>query len=688
MGVAIDHAPFRKSLTMIRFSHLTRLNALGALALVALFSFSSCNSRYFWKGIRAYEKKQYPEAISSFQQAWAQWPNDTMALRLLGQSQLIVGDYANASRSFEELDLRANLSREDRQHWATALMNEAKYLEASDVLQPLAAQKDVNAYTQQLWNNCEQQLEVIEDQRFWEAQALLLPLHETASSPRISGDKLYFSSEPWRWGETDHYARLDRNETWSMDLKSSTRKVMKAADIEIWDLPEHDGMVNISPNGRSIAYSKKNPDGLGWFGDPQVGGFQLLISSRTASGAWSESRPFPFVEKGYVFAHPTWSPDGTKMYFASDIPSPESQGGMDIWVSERNGTFWEEPLNLGPEVNSEGDDVFPALDGNGRLYFASNGHPTLGGLDVFWTEIDPTVELAKRHWRDGSAWTKPIRMGFPVNTLADDFSYAPYDDGSAFVCSNRSGWDQVYRLSSIETPTTIEIQVTDYSSGMALPRVSLRWIDTRDGSAWDLRTDINGYASVSLPPNRAYRVEASAPGFILEQTIVTTTETTGQWDIEMAKVRMLNDANFASKYMGGTPFQLAAIEWSEGTSKLSRKGQLELDELADFLKLNPDIFMEIRTHEDASELDKSDEPSNRLSKNRGIQLETALLRRGVSSKQLLSLGKGISEISNDCEPGEPCAFYCHEENERTEFRIYGLLLQVPGQIDAADFSKD
>ena len=64
-------------------------------------------------------------------------------------------------------------------------------------------------------------------------------------------------------------------------------------------------------------------------------------------------------------------------------PSPEAQGGMDIWVSERNGTFWEEPLNLGPEVNSAGDEVFPAFDSNGRLYFASNGHPTLGGLDIF-----------------------------------------------------------------------------------------------------------------------------------------------------------------------------------------------------------------------------------------------------------------------------------------------------------------
>ena len=133
---------------MNRFTAITGCRAFSALALIALFSFSSCNSRHFWKGLRAYEKKQYSEAIANFEQAWFQWPNDTMALRLMGQSQLIVGDYANAARSFEELDLRAGLNAEDRQSWATALMNDSKYLEASDVLQPLMTPQNTNEYHQ------------------------------------------------------------------------------------------------------------------------------------------------------------------------------------------------------------------------------------------------------------------------------------------------------------------------------------------------------------------------------------------------------------------------------------------------------------------------------------------------------------------------------------------------------------
>ena len=118
---------------------------------------------------------------------------------------------------------------------------------------------------------------------------------------------------------------------------------MRAKEVTAMDVPDHDGIISLSPDGRSIAFSKKTNSSIGWFGDPIDGGYRLLVASRTATGEWSEARPFPFVEKGYVFAHPTWSPDGNRLYFATDLPSPEAQGGMDIWVSERNGTFWEEP---------------------------------------------------------------------------------------------------------------------------------------------------------------------------------------------------------------------------------------------------------------------------------------------------------------------------------------------------------
>jgi len=633
------------------------------------------------------EQERYTEAAANLHRALAKWPNDTMSYRLLGQTQMHLMDFAAAERTYEELGYRTALTADDQLNYAKCMMQQGKYAEAADVLEWLMVEDDAPEYVKRVWDRCTSQLHVDEDTRHWQISPLHFPGLETASAPRISENRLYFCSEPYQWGQADQTARLDRNETWFMDLGNSSPHVMRAKEVNAMNLPDHDGIISLSPDGRSIAFSKKNNRSVGWFGDPIDGGYQLLIASRTATGEWGEARPFPFVEKGYVFAHPTWSPDGNRLYFATDLPSPEAQGGMDIWVSERNGTFWEEPLNLGPEVNSAGDDVFPAFDSNGRLYFASNGHPTLGGLDIFWTEIDPTVKPETRHWRDGDAWKTPVRMAFPINSLADDYAFAIEPDGNhGFICSNREGFDEVFRVEHNEDVAAFNVVVTDYATGEALPRVPIRWIDLKDGSAWDTRTSLDGTLSIDLPPNRGFQVTCALPGYLVTRKFITTDATEPVWEVELAKIKTLNDKRFADHWMGGTPFEIAGLEW-EAEAQMTRASEVNLYDLVDFLKLNPEVFLEIRTHEDASAWDLFDQPTNRTSKLRSIEIESFLLKAGVSSKQLISVGKGIDELRNGCLPGEPCAFYNHEDNDRTEFRIYGLLQQTPGQIDPVPFMK-
>ena len=668
-------------------SPLSRSMTITAALVVGMVLLNSCGSRHFWKGLRMSEKQRYTEAAANLHRALAKWPNDTMSYRLLGQTQMHLMDFAAAERTYEELGYRTALTTDDQLNYAKCMMQQGKYAEAADVLEWLMVEDDTPEYVQRVWDRCTSQLHVDEDDRHWQISPLRFPGLETASAPRISENRLYFCSEPYQWGQADQTARLDRNETWFMNLGNTSPHVMRAKEVTAMNLPDHDGIISLSPDGRSIAYSKKNNRSIGWFGDPLDGGYQLLIASRTATGEWGEARPFPFVEKGYVFAHPTWSPDGNRLYFATDLPSPEARGGMDIWVSERNGTFWEEPLNLGPEVNSAGDEVFPAFDSNGRLYFASDGHPTLGGLDIFWTEIDPMVKPETRHWRDGDAWKTPVRMAFPINSLADDYAFAVEPDGThGFICSNREGFDEVFRVEHNEDVAAFNVVVTDYATGEALPRVPIRWIDLKDGSAWDTRTSLDGTLSIDLPPNRGFQVTCALPGYLVTRKFITTDSTEPIWEVELAKIKTLNDKRFADRWMGGTPFEIAGLEW-ESEAQMTRASEVNLYDLVDFLKLNPEVFLEIRTHEDASAWDLFDQPTNRTSKLRSIEIESFLLKAGVSSKQLISVGKGIDELRNGCLPGEACAFYNHEDNDRTEFRIYGLLQQTPGQIDPVPFMK-
>ena len=671
----MTHVPLSRSMTII------------TTLLVATVLLNSCGSRHFWKGLRLSEKSRHTEAVANLNRALTKWPNDTMSYRLLGQTQMHLMDFEAAERTYEELGYRTALTVDDQLNYAKCMMQQGKYAEAADVLEWLMIKDDAPEYVRRLWDRCTAQLHVNEDYRNWQISPLRFAGLETASAPRLSENQLYFCSEPYQWGQADRTARMDRNEVWFMDLGTSSRQVVRAKEITSMDLPDHDGVISLSKNGRSIAYSKKKSRGVGWFGDHIDGGYQLLIASRTATGEWGEARPFPYVEQGYVFAHPTWSKDGNSLYFVTDLPSPEAQGGMDIWVSKRNGVFWEEPLNLGPEVNSSGDEVFPAFDSMGRLYFASNGHPTLGGLDIFWTEIDSTVKPEIRQWRDGDAWKTPVRMAFPVNSLADDYAFALESDGEhGFICSNRGGLDEIFRVQHSESAVTYNITVKDYATGAALPRVPIRWIDLKDGSAWDTRTSLDGQLSIGLPPNHGFQVTCELPGYLVQRKFITTDATEPILELALAKIKTLNDKRFADQWMGGTPFEIGGLEW-ESETKMTRGSEINLFALVDFLKLNPEVFLEIRTHEDASAWDLYDQPTNRKSKLRAIEIEAFLLKSGVSSKQLISVGKGIDELRNDCRPGEPCASYNHEDNNRTEFRIYGLLQQNPGEIDLMPFMK-
>lgn len=666
---------------------LFRSMTITATLMAGMMLLNSCGSRHFWKGLRLSDKERYTEAAANLHRALAKWPNDTMSYRLLGQTQFHLMDFAAAERTYEELGFRTALNADDQLNYAKCMMQQGKYAEAADVLEWLMMDDDAPEYVRRVWDRCASQLHVDEDERRWQVSPLHLPGLETASAPRISKNRLYFCSEPYQWSRADQAARLDRNETWFIDLGNNSPHVMRAKEVTAMDLPDHDGIISLSPDGRSIAYSKKNNRSVGWFGDPIEGGYQLLIASRTATGEWGEPNPFPFVEKGYVFAHPTWSPDGNRLYFATDLPSPEAQGGMDLWVSERNGTFWEEPLNLGPEVNSAGEDIFPAFDNNGRLYFASNGHPTLGGLDIFWTEIDPTAKPETRHWRDGDAWKTPVRMAFPINSLADDYAFAIESDGAhSFICSNRGGFDEIFRVEQSDDVARFNVVAKDYATGESLPRVPIRWIDLKDGSAWDTRTSLDGKLSIDLPPDRGFQVTCALPGYLVTRKFITTDATEPVWEVELAKIKTLNDKRFADRWMGGTPFEIAGLEW-ESDANMTRASEVNLYYLVDFLKLNPEVFLEIRTHENASTWDLFDQPTNRKSKLRSIEIESFLLKAGVSSKQLISVGKGIDELRNGCLPGTPCALYNHEDNDRTEFRIYGLLQQTPGQIDPVPFMK-
>lgn len=152
-----------------------------------------------------------------------------------------------------------------------------------------------------------------------------------------------------------------------------------------------------------------------------------LYSSHYIKGSWSKPEPFTYNSDKYLIAHPALSPDGKTLFFVSDMPG--GKGGKDIYVSMREGDSWSAPVNIGDGVNTPGNELFPYFRKDGTLFFSSDGHPGLGGLDIFYANMD------------GGKWTNVTNMGLPINSTTDDFGIVFENNGDArgYFSSNRAG---------------------------------------------------------------------------------------------------------------------------------------------------------------------------------------------------------------------------------------------------------
>ena len=197
-------------------------------------------------------------------------------------------------------------------------------------------------------------------------------------------------------------------------------------------------------------------------------------------------------------AHPSLTADGDRLYFASDMPG--GFGGMDLYYSDLESGRWGPPTNLGPAINTEGHEIFPYYGPNNRLYFSSDGHIGLGGLDIFYI-VD----------KGEGEWSSPENMGFPLNTTSDDFGVIFNEEGTCgFFSSDRdggSGRDDVY--SFVKTATPVEILVFDEDTKLPLEGATV----VNDCTGETLTTDAEGKIVIDMKLNTCCNFEASYDGY-------------------------------------------------------------------------------------------------------------------------------------------------------------------------------
>lgn len=270
----------------------------------------------------------------------------------------------------------------------------------------------------------------------------------------------------------------------------------------------HEGPVSFSKDGNQVIFTRNNFND-GKYGESQEGINKLkLYSAELVQGNWAKIEELPFNCEEFSTGHPALNSDNTLLYFVSDRPGGE--GGTDIYVARLEDGKWSEPTNLGPEVNTRGNEMFPFVDANGNLYFSSDGRPGMGELDVFFAPMESYAKAKKS-----------INLGAPINSSKDDFGLITDGERSqGYFSSNRKGTpldDDIYRFrrqGPMYACRDLTVSVYDDETKQPLPNALVQIEDKSSPEKMrQLQTDSLGNLFMCLASENEFIFAVSETGY-------------------------------------------------------------------------------------------------------------------------------------------------------------------------------
>lgn len=373
-----------------------------------------------------------------------------------------------------------------------------------------------------------------------------------------------------------------------------------------------------------------------------------IFSSVKINGKWDKPKPFRYNNIGYwSVGDPFLSEDGSTLYFVSNMPE-NNKGGTDIYYCKRdvNGD-WGDANNLAA-LNTSGNERTPSACGN-YIYFASDGHISLGGLDIF------RAEMIKGNTE------KIINMGYPINSAQDDFAFFSTGDRTGYFSSNRLGGigsDDIYSfVDQQQYMVKLNGKATDKDTGLPLAHAIVS-IKSKGVVVLKTETDENGLYAVDLPENANYDIIFDKPNY---GSIITSIKVNPK---EFA-TSLANNASMEVIKLG-KEIELENIYYAFGKAKISAESEKELEKLVQSMKVNPAISVELSSYTDSRGNYKY---NLLLSQKRAEAAATYIINRGIDKRRIVAKGYGEKKLLNHCKDGVPCSEEEHQLNRRTTFTI-------------------
>lgn len=434
-----------------------------------------------------------------------------------------MGNTVKAEEHYASMVQTEQASGDDIYNYAQSLKENGKYTESDFWMNKFAAknQNDVRA-TEFL--SKQNYLDLIENQGVhFSIKSLTVNTCKTdfGGYPSVDQKSIFFVtsrtnrsfvSNVWSWNNAsflDLYSGQTNPEQEILNPELITRRVNSRY---------HEGPLCFSADGKHVYFTRNNVSKGKKRKDEQgIQNLKLYIADILADGSWQNEKEFSLNSRDYSVGHPCLSPDGQYLYFASDMPG--GVGGADIYrVSVATDGSFGKPENLGKEINTEGQDMFPWMSQEGYLFFSSDGRVGLGGLDIFVMIPNANGDVSK-----------VLNVGKPVNSQKDDFAFTMLNDGkNGYFSSNREGGqgdDDIYAYQLIK-PFKVDLFVagivTQKGSGVILKNAELLLQNEKGEILATLKSDENGAFSFPIEPDKDYQIVAKQTDYFDDKSVFST----------------------------------------------------------------------------------------------------------------------------------------------------------------------
>ncbi|KQB42625.1 OmpA family protein [Flavobacterium aquidurense] len=632
------------------------------LTILSIFSFNSyAQQSKISDADKSYNKYAYVDAIKIYEKVAEKGYKSEDMFKKLGNSYYFNSDYEAAARWYGELfAMNTAVGSEYYYRYAQSLKSAGQIDKANKLMKELNTKFNQDNRGLLYKENVNYQDLIKSNSGRYKIEDAGINSKYSDYSSFVYNNKIYFASAR----DTGNFSK--RIHTWSGEYftnlyVSNTDSVKVEKFKTALNSKFHESAPAFTRDGKTVYFTRNNYLKGKKGQDEHKITLVKIYKASLENGKWTNITALSFNSDNYSTAHPALSPDEKTLYFASDRPGTIGQSDIYRVEVHADGSFGQ-PVNLGKPINTEGRETFPYVTNENEIYFASDGHPGLGGLDVFVGKI-----------QSNGAVTDIQNVGADVNSPKDDFAYIidPVTR-KGYFSSNKDGGqgsDDIYKF--LETKKLQCIQelngiITDSETGSILPETKLSLYEN-EAFINSTFSDLSGSYNFAVSCGKTYNVRAEKKEYTTKEVNVTILKLSGKTSLPITldnakcKVAVGDDL--------GKCFGIKMIYFDLDKSDIRPEAAVDLEKILNALLENPTMKLDIRSHTDSRQTRYYNEA---LSDRRAQSTVKWLIKNGIDSSRLTGRGYGETQLLNGCFDGVNCTEEQHQVNRRSEFIITAL----------------